>query len=84
MVFFLIEPNHLQAVLSLAKESNSEVWLGSDALTEQKLTELRVSGHKITRFSHALSGAAPSLVASDLITIKEHHPNEVIWVQHVA
>ena len=38
----------------------------------------------MTRFSYPLAGAEPEVVAEALATIREHHPGETIWVQHVA
>ena len=84
MVFLLIAPSALQETLEMAKRLGGEVWLGADALTEQHYQELLSNGYKLTRFVYALSAASPEVIEEALLTIQEHHPGEVIWVQHVG
>ena len=80
MVFLLLEPSALQKTLDAAARLDAEVLLGADAMTEKQYQEHQ--GCKITQFSYELSSASPELVEDALLTIKEHHPGQVIWVQH--
>jgi hypothetical protein len=41
-------------------------------------------GVNLTRFTYALADANASVVEGALATVAEHHPGEIIWVQHVA
>ena len=59
------------------------VWLGSDAITQEEHYRLCGTGLKITSFAYPLVGATQEVVDDALGEIEEHHPNEVIWVQHV-
>jgi hypothetical protein len=84
MVFLLLDGAALQETLKLALQSGGDVWLGTDSLTDSDFKQLCASGHKITRFSYSLSGASAEVLNDALATIEEHHPNQTIWVQHVA
>jgi hypothetical protein len=84
MVFLLLDAAALKKTLEVAKIIDAEVWLGAEAITEAEHHELHRKGHKITRFSHSLSPATSEGIEDALLTIKEHHPAQVIWVQHVV
>src|SRR5439155_23980334 len=38
---------------------------------------------KLTRFSYPLANATSQVIADASGTIEEHHPGEIVWVQHV-
>jgi len=84
MVFLLLNPMDLEAVLSVAQASNSSVWLGSDAVTEQQVKELWAIGHRLSRFNYPLAAESQEVISDALTTIREHHPGEVIWVQYAT
>jgi len=52
-------------------------------ITQEEHYRLCSAGLKITRFAYPLAGAAPEVIDNALGEIEEHHPDEVIWVQHV-
>lgn len=80
MVFLLLEPLALHETLEAAKQISATVWLGADAITEAGHQEHHRNGYKITRFSYELAHATLDIIEDALLTIKEHHPSEVIWV----
>jgi hypothetical protein len=84
MVFLLLDPAALQETLELAKQAGAHVWLGSEAISEKEHKLLCASGSSITRFSYELRGSGREVVEGALLTVKEHHPGEVIWVQHAS
>jgi hypothetical protein len=80
MVFLLLEPSALHETLKAAKQISATVWLGADAITEAGHQEHLRNGYKITRFSYKLASATLDVIEDSLLTIKEHHPSEIIWV----
>jgi hypothetical protein len=81
MVYLVLEPWAAVETIDLAAKEGCSVWVGSDAITPEDFKELSV-GARVTRFSHPLAKAAPEVVADALRVIEEHHPGEIIWVQH--
>ncbi len=57
------------------------IWVGAGVLSAAEVAELRRSGINLTVFSHPLD---PERLDSDIGTVVEHHPGEVLWVETVA
>jgi hypothetical protein len=83
-LFFLLDPKAASETIRIAAQTGASVWLGSDAITAEEHKRLISEGARITRFSTPMANATPQVIAGALGTIDEHHPNEVVWVQHVA
>lgn len=60
------------------------MWVGADAISEEEHRRFGSDGVSVTRFNYALTGTEVSVVEEAIATVQEHHPGEVIWVQHVA
>ena len=84
MVYLALEPTAAREAIDLARGSECWVWVGSDALAPDEFQRLIAEGVKVTRFSQPLLGASSELVESMVSIIKQHHPDEIVWVQHVA
>jgi hypothetical protein len=82
MVFLAIEPKAASEAINFALKAGWIVWVGSDAITTEEHKRLTSAGANVTRFSYPLSNATPEWVDSSLATIREHHPGEIVWVQH--
>ena len=83
MVCLALEPKAASEAIRLATSTGWSVWVGSDAITHEEHEQLSRTGLRITRFVYPLADAAPELVADVLGEIQEHHPNEIIWVEHI-
>jgi hypothetical protein len=83
MVCFAREPKAASEAIRLATSIGWSVWLGSDAITQEEHYRLCSTGLRITRFAYPLAEATPEVIDESLGEIEEHHPNEIIWVQHV-
>ena len=83
MVFLVLKPEAVSDTVRLAKQSGDSVWVGSDAITSEEHHDLVRDGVKVTRFSYPLANGTADVVADALATIEEHHPSEIIWVQHI-
>jgi hypothetical protein len=82
MVYLALEPAAAHVAIELARQNQCSVWVGSDGITSEEFEQLVQQGVRITRFAYPLSHASPETVADALDTVKEHHPNEIIWLQH--
>ena len=83
MVFLVLKPESVSDTVRLAKQSGESVWVGSDAITSEEHQDLVRDRVKVTRFSYLLANGTADVVADALATIEEHHPSEIIWVQHI-
>jgi hypothetical protein len=83
MVCLALEPEAASEAIRLATSTGWSVWVGSDAITQEEHQQFSGAGLRITRFVYPLAEATPELVADVLGEIEEHHPNEIIWVQHI-
>jgi hypothetical protein len=82
MVFLAFEPSAAADAISIAKQIDCSVWVGSDAISEDEHTRLTNTGTDVTRFAYPLSHASHDVIQDALATVQEHHPKEVIWLQH--
>jgi hypothetical protein len=83
MVYLALEPRAASEAIRHAIDAGWFVWMGSDAISPEEHKRLSLNGAKLTRFSYPLANASPDDIASALGTIEEHHPGEIVWVQHV-
>jgi hypothetical protein len=83
MVFLVLKPESVLDTVRLAKQSGDSLWIGSDAISREEHQDLVRDGVKVTRFSYPLASGTADAVADALATIEEHHPTEIIWVEHI-
>lgn len=83
MVYLALEPKAASEVIRLATSADCSVWVGSDAITEDEHKRRYSIGAKVTRFAYPLAEATPEVVSEALAIIEEHHPGEIVWLQHV-
>ena len=76
MIFLAITPEGLRKALEVASGLSYHIWCGSDAVSESDEAFRRVS-----RFNYPLKGAGKDVLEDALGTIKEHHPNQIIWIE---
>lgn len=80
MIFLAITPNGLQQAIKLAESNEISIWCGADTVSEADYETLAVCD--ISRFAYALQDQHPDVLADALRTIKEHHPDEMVWIEH--
>jgi hypothetical protein len=83
MVYLALNRNAALIILAAAVRGKDEVWIGSDAISQDEYQRFGSEGVKLSRFIYPLTGESDDVVQDALSTIEEHHPGEVIWVQHV-
>jgi hypothetical protein len=79
MVLLATTPEGLKEALALAQSHGFAVWCSAGTISEQEFTARKEPA--LTRFSHSLSGLEPEVIADAVATIREHHPNERVWVE---
>jgi hypothetical protein len=57
-------------------------WVNDGVLSASELAELRAAGVSVTNFTTAIDPNCSTEVASAVVTIQQHHPNQSIWVEH--
>jgi hypothetical protein len=83
MVYLALDRHAALIILAAAVRGKDEVWLGSDAITDDEYQQFGSEGVKLSRFIYPLTGQSTEAIQDALSTIEEHHPGEVIWIQHV-
>lgn len=79
MIYLALTAGGLQQAIRSARAEDA-IWCGSDAISEEAYAALE--GVNLSRFNYALTDR--SLVNGALLTIEEHHPGQVIWVESAA
>ena len=57
------------------------IWVNAGVLSASEIAKLRELGCDLSVFTNPLD---LSDLASDIDTVVEHHPNEVLWVETLA
>jgi hypothetical protein len=52
--------------------------------TAEERSRLESDGLNLTIFTYPLSNATREVLVDALGTVVEHHPREIVWVQHVC
>jgi hypothetical protein len=79
MIYLAITPQGLEEALHTAAEMGAAVWCGSDAMSEEEFDTF--VGADVTRFNYPLNDASPDVLVGAIETVREHHPNDTIWVE---
>jgi len=80
MVFFAITRKGFESYLVL-KNAAGALWLGANILSDDELVELRKSGINVSVFNYAIEPNEIGVIAEAIETIKEHHPEQPLWVE---
>lgn len=79
MVFLAITSTGLKEALRLAQADNSAAWCGADAISEADY--LGQQDGNLSRFDYPLAGESREVIEGAIESVKEHHPNETVWVE---
>jgi hypothetical protein len=81
MVFLILTRAGFDAVRSRVEVGRDAVWFNAGVISQAEVSQLRSSGLDVTTFADALD---VDDLSSDVATIAEHHPSQVIWVEAVV
>lgn len=76
MIFLAFTLNGVEAVLKMKNKGVHHIWCGSDTISKDNEISKQVS-----RFEYSLKEANVDVIEEALETIREHHPNEIIWIE---
>ena len=79
MVFFAITREGLQSYLQLQR-FDLPLWLSHGVADETMQAQMRSSGIAASTFVYAIDPSDRGLIDDALDTIREHHPEETIWI----
>ena len=81
MIFFVISRKGFEDYLSVKEKLAAPLWISAGVISQSELELLRHSGADVTDFNYVISLNENEVIDDAIETIKEHHPDEVIWVQ---
>ena len=80
MVFFVMSLTGFEKLREFGCEH--QIWLNSDLLSKSELVDLRKNGQLLTEFVNRIDPNDQIAVSTAIESIREHHPGEVVWVEH--
>jgi hypothetical protein len=78
MVFLVLTRSGFESLRSRIDPQADAVWFNAGVMSSSERTELQSRGWNISWFVDPLD---QSDLRSDIATIEEHHPNQVVWVE---
>ena len=79
MVFFAITLQGLDSYMQLQRFDHP-LWLGGGVANESMLGQLRAQHVALSVFNDAIDPSDSDRIEGALDTIREHHPEHIVWV----
>jgi hypothetical protein len=84
MVYLVLRRTALSEAIRAARQTGCAIWMGCDVTTAEERSRLESDGLNLTIFTYPLSNATREVLEDALGTVVEHHPRDIVWVQHVC
>lgn len=84
MVYLILTRRGYEEVLRELQRVPSPVWVNQGVLSAEELASVRAAGTAITDFTRFITPSSASAIEEAAATVREHHPNECIWVEYAA
>lgn len=81
MVFFVLSRKGFEDYLSFEEKLSAPLWISAGILSASELESLRCRGTDVTDFSYEIGLNENEVIDDAIETIREHHPDEAIWVE---
>jgi hypothetical protein len=81
MVFVILTRFGFDEIEPRVTVGGDAVWVNAGILSESEVSRLRGLGWDLTTWTNPLD---PNNLASDIETVRLHHPGQVIWAEAVA
>jgi hypothetical protein len=81
VVFFVISRKGFEDYLAVKDNLTAPLWISAGVISQSQLESLRRSGTDVTDFNYVIGLNENEVIDDAIEIIKEHHPDEVIWVQ---
>ena len=82
MVFLALTRSGYDELVSQLQRVPSPLWVNKGVLSDEELAALRALG-SVSDFTYFITPTNVSEVEEASYTVKEHHPNETVWVEYV-
>lgn len=83
MVYLVLTRNGYEELIRQLHYVPSPLWVNKDILSSAELSALRSSGIALTDFVYPINPSDTQEVSDAAYTVKEHHPNQTVWVEYV-
>ena len=83
MIYLAIDRTSALDLIRVVRGHAHAIWVGADVISREEHQRFVSEGVNLTRFSYTLAREDADAMAVALETIREHHPGETIWVEHV-
>jgi len=83
MVYLVLTRNGYDELLRQLQHVPSPLWVNRDVLSQAELSSLRSSGIVVTDFVRPTAPSDIQEVLEAAYTVKEHHPDQGVWVEYV-
>lgn len=83
MVLFALTKHGLTEMFDLARGNPAPIWVNQGLLDTADLNRLRSEGFNLTDFAYWIDPSDESCVQEAVGTIREHHPNQVLYIERI-
>jgi hypothetical protein len=84
MVFLVRSLSGLNTLLPRLEKGVDHLWFGAGVLSDVQIDELRDSGLSVSVLNYTIKSSDNDCIDDATDTIREHHPNELIFVEVVS
>lgn len=81
MIFLALTRKGYESYKSIENNSKFSLWLSAGIFSNAELITLRESGAVFSDFNYVVEPNDKEAISCAIDTIKEHHPNETVWVE---
>ncbi len=81
MVFLILSHKGIESLSAILREQKPHVWLSAGVLADAELAKLRQQLPSVSDFSYSIALGDAGALEDALQTIKEHHPNDIVFVE---
>ena len=82
MVYLVLTRSGYEELVRQLQRIPSPLWVNKDVLSQAELKAVRSQG-ELTDFVYRITPSDITEVEKAAYTVKEHHPNEAVWVEYV-
>lgn len=83
LVVFALTKHCRADLIAMLRQSKTPIWVNHGLLSATELAQFRVEGIDITNFANWINPSDSEAVQQAVATIKEHHPNQAIFVEAI-
>jgi len=83
MVYFVLTRTGYDDLAVRLAQITSPLWINGGVLSPNEFQLLRQSNFDVSHFTNRIDPLDPAAVSLAVETIQDHHPDKVIWIEHV-